>query len=242
MLLAIDTATSLAGIACWDETGLLAECTWYAQRHHTAQVLPQLELLTKHLRKTPSDMRAIGVSLGPGSWSGLRVGLSMAKGLAIAGALPIIGVGTLDALAYQYQRPFLSVFPVIRLGRDRFATAEFVTATEWRRVSDYRNVSIDELCRGVTEQALFCGDIDPQLQEAIRQRLPTQALFPSPPAAPRRAGFLAALAWQRFVANDWDDVHRLEPIYLGEPLQSTEPRDNPQKDHHEEHDVCTQSI
>lgn len=219
MLLAIDTSTTLTGIACYDESGLLGECTWYSDRNHTAQVLPQVHLLFEHLRRSPANLQAVAVALGPGSWSGLRVGLSMAKGLSVAGGLALIGVGTLDALAYQHQRPFMPIFPIIRLGRSRFATAEFLSANEWQRLSDYRNVTLQELCASVTDHALFCGDIDAEMQEQISTSVSVQTYFPSAPAALRRAGFLASLGWERFVANDWDDIASLEPIYLGEPLK-----------------------
>src|SRR5688572_9461596 len=125
MLLAIDTATTITGIALYDGGGLLAECAWASGRHHTAQLLPQLDLLLRHVGAGRDSLRAVAAALGPGSWSGLRVGLSVAKGLALAADLPLIGVSSLEALAYQQQRAGLPIYPLIRLGRDRFASAEF---------------------------------------------------------------------------------------------------------------------
>src|SRR5919202_1047122 len=104
MLLAIDTSTAQTGLACYDAQGLQCECLWHSGRDHTAQLLPQLSLLLRHLGRSRDDITAIGVALGPGSWSGLRVGMSTAKGLALARDLPVVGVGTLDVLAYQHER------------------------------------------------------------------------------------------------------------------------------------------
>ena len=73
MLLAIDTSTTQTGLACYDTTGVLGECIWQSGRDHTAQLLPQLTLLLRHIGRGSSAISAIAVALGPGSWSGLRV-------------------------------------------------------------------------------------------------------------------------------------------------------------------------
>lgn len=237
MLIAIDTSTSQTGLACYDHSGLLGEWAWQSGRNHTAQVLPQLAMLLRHLGQSQHDLQAVAVALGPGSWSGLRVGMSLAKGLAWAGNLALVGVGTLDVLAYQHPRyrPLVRIYPMIRLGRGRFATAEFAAGERgerWQRVSEDRNVTLAELGAHVQEQGaaagqtgdqvLFCGDIvgDEEARAALRQTLKERASFPAPTEAMRRPGVLAYLAWQRFVAHDWDDLARLEPRYLGEPVQA----------------------
>src|SRR3954451_5878723 len=122
MLLAIDTSTTHTGLACYSERGLLGECTWQSGRDHSAQLLPQLSLLLRHLGRERTEISAVAVALGPGSWSGLRVGMSTAKGFALARGVPVIGVGTLDALVYQHHRVGITTVPLIRLGRERFAS------------------------------------------------------------------------------------------------------------------------
>lgn len=221
MLLAIDTSTTLTGIAVVHEHGVLGECTWYSGRNHSAQVMPQLAMLLNHLGILPPDLSAVAVALGPGSWSGLRVGISIAKGVAYAGQLAIIGLSTLDVLAYQHRQGTLGIYPLIRLGRGRFATAAFAEHTdEWNRVSDYRNVSLDELCEEINDDTLFCGDIDETVRQHLRRNLNERAYFPRPADALRRSGYLAELAWQRFQAGSHDDLARLEPIYLGAPVKT----------------------
>lgn len=216
MLLAIDTSTVQTGLACYDERGVLGECAWHSGRDHTAQLLPQLTLLLRHLGVPRDAIGAVGVALGPGSWSGLRVGVSTAKGLALAHDLPVVGIGTLEILARQHSAAPMPVFPLIRLGRERFATAEFGGGA----AGQARNVTLAELCAEVSGQALFCGDIDAEAQAAIRQALGDRAHFPSPAANLRRPGYLAELAWQRLRAGQTDDITRLEPIYLGQPVKA----------------------
>jgi tRNA threonylcarbamoyladenosine biosynthesis protein TsaB len=220
MLLAIDTSTAQTGLACYDERGVLGESVWHSGRDHTSQLLPQLTLLLRHLGVAREAISAVGVALGPGSWSGLRVGVSTAKGLALARDLPVVGVGTLEILAYQHQLVEMPVFPLIRLGRERFATAEFGTGDAARTAREPRNVTLAELCAEAGEQAFFCGDVDAEVQAAIRECLGDRAYFPTPAATIRRPGYLAELAWQRLRAGEPDDVAILEPIYLGQPVKA----------------------
>ncbi len=222
MLLAIDTSTTITGIGCYDERGLLGECVWESRRNHTRQVLPQTDMLLRHIGHTPSDITAIGVAIGPGSWSGLRVGISIAKGMAIAGDIQVLGIGTLDILAYQHHYRNLPVLPLVRLGRGRFATARFQhEAQGWQRVTEYRNVTLVELCMGIREPVLFCGDLDAPLQAELHRELEGYAHFADAIANMRRTGYLAALAWHRYSAGEQDDVSLLEPIYLGEPVNKS---------------------
>jgi tRNA threonylcarbamoyladenosine biosynthesis protein TsaB len=211
MLLAIDTSTHVTGLACYDATGLLGECVWQSGREHTTQLLPQLTLLLRHLGRTPESITAVGVALGPGSWSGLRVGLSSAKGLALARGLPLIGVGTLDVLAYQHQRRGELVIPLVRLGRDRFAIPG---------AGEPRNVSLAEICAEVNGRVFFCGDIDAEVRDTLRHYLADRAQFPSAAANVRRPGYLAELAWQRLQAGMVDNLASLEPLYLAQPVKA----------------------
>ncbi|HWQ14431.1 MAG TPA: tRNA (adenosine(37)-N6)-threonylcarbamoyltransferase complex dimerization subunit type 1 TsaB [Roseiflexaceae bacterium] len=220
MLLAIDTSTAIAGLACYEARGLVGECAWFSGRDHTAQLLPQLTLLLRHIGRAREMISALAVALGPGSWSGLRVGISTAKGLALAGGLPLVGVSTLDALAYQHAQPGVTTYPLIRLGRERYASAAYgVGDAEQHRIQP-RNTTLAELCAEVSGPALFCGDIDSEVQDVLRQRLGDRARFPSPAANLRRPGFLAELAWRRLQAGEGDSVATLAPIYLGQPVKT----------------------
>jgi tRNA threonylcarbamoyladenosine biosynthesis protein TsaB len=219
MLLAIDTSTIQTGLACYDQQGLLGECAWHSGRDHSAQLLPQLTLLLRHIGRARDEIAAVAIALGPGSWSGLRVGMSTAKGFALARGVPIIGIGTLDALVYQHDRPGVTTIPLIRLGRERFATGTAPRRGDERRSIEPRNVTLAEVAAETTGRALFCGDVDADVQAALRERLGGRATFPTPAASTRRPGYLAELAWQRLLAGDTDTPASLEPIYLGQPVK-----------------------
>lgn len=189
-----------------------AECMWDSARNHTMQLLPQLDLLLAHLGREPEAITALAVALGPGSWSGLRVGLSIAKGLALAHNIPVIGISILDALVYQFSGIGLPVVPLIRLGRERFASLE-------RQLHEPYSVTLASLAADIREPALFCGDVDATTRTQLGELLGERAHFPSLAASVRRPGYLAELAWQRFQRADVDDVVTLEPIYLGQPVR-----------------------
>lgn len=214
MLLAIDTSTADAGIAYYDgERGTLGECVWHAGRDHTAQLLPQIDLLLRHLHSARSDIQAIAVALGPGSWSGLRVGMSVAKGFALARDLPLIGIGTLQALMYQHRESRLRVVPIIQLGRGRVATLV-------GDAPEPQNMTLADLAATIHEPVLFCGDIHAETQAMLRRLLHDYARFPSPAASVRRPAYLAELAWRRLAAGERDSIATLEPIYLGQPVKA----------------------
>lgn len=227
MLLAIDTSTGLTGLALYAAAGPLAECVWESGRNHTAQLLPQLDAMLRNVGAARGDLRAVAVALGPGSWSGLRVGMSVAKGLALAGGLGLLGIGTLDALAYQHGRPDLPVYPLVRLGRDRFASAEFRPDGQGSgRQGPDANLTLAELCAQIAGPALFCGDLGGETPAELRRHLGDAARLPGAAAGLRRPAFLAELAWRRLAAGQADDLVTLEPIYLGEPVKP-KPGPNP---------------
>ena len=97
MLLAVDTSTAQLGLALYDGATVAAELTWTSRARHTVELAPALSGLMSRVGLSMSDLSALAVALGPGSFTSLRVGLAFVKGLALARKLPIIGVPTLDA-------------------------------------------------------------------------------------------------------------------------------------------------
>lgn len=220
MLLAIDTSTNDSGVALATEQRVLAECSWLSGRRHAEQVLPQIDLLLRHLDVEPVGLTAIAVAIGPGSWSGLRVGMSLAKALAVAHDLPLIGVPTLDVLAYPHrQRRAEAVVPLVRLGRDRYGAAVYRwLADGWRQAEPLRNLALDEL-RSFAAPLFVCGDVDEAARALLEQHYGAQAHVASGLENVRRPAALAEIAWQRLTRGELDDLVTLEPLYLGSPVK-----------------------
>ena len=220
MILAIDTTNSYAGVALYNDQGLLAEANWRAGRGHSAQALNMIQHLLSNVGSSTSQLTGVGIALGPGSWSGLRVGLSIAKGIVLAADLPLLGSSSLDILAYPHQRTGRIVVPVLKLGRERYATAEYRLRRAWGQVSPEKNVSRQELIEGLPELALVCGEIDLKLAAEINAHCGAGVVIPMPALGMRRAGYLAELAWIRLQAGERDDPVALEPLYLGQAVRT----------------------
>src|SRR5512143_3090918 len=102
MLLAIDTATAFAGIALLDAAGPRDALQWHTERNHTVELVPHVVEMLARNNVAARDVRAIAVAIGPGSYTGLRIGLSVAKGYCFVSGAALIGVPTLDISAQAY--------------------------------------------------------------------------------------------------------------------------------------------
>lgn len=223
MELTIDTASEMASVGLSQEGALVAELTWRCSRNHSVELLPTLQYLMERAGVDKSDLRAIFVCIGPGGYTGLRVGVSTAKGLAFALGLPLVGVGRLEADAYQHADYPGPICPIHRAGRGELAWAVYTRdAAGWREVVPPRLSSLDGLLaagRRRLKRALFCGEVSDELAEGLREALGRQAAGAGAAAmSVRRAGFIAELAWQRLAAGQTDDAASLKPIYLREAV------------------------
>ncbi|MGD9145039.1 MAG: tRNA (adenosine(37)-N6)-threonylcarbamoyltransferase complex dimerization subunit type 1 TsaB [Anaerolineae bacterium] len=220
MLLAVDTATQMAGVALYDHVGgkVLGEESWSSVNRHTVELMPRLTRLMDLQGVTPVALTGLAVSLGPGSFTGLRIGMGVVKGLALAQGLPLVGIPTLDLAAHPHTTQKLPIWAVLQAGRGRICAAYYVRRKgDWKRQGDYQLTTLDKLCEQVTDPALFCGEIDAQGTEQIRRKLGLQVIIATPAASVRRAAYLAELGWERLSRGDSDDASTLSPIYLHQP-------------------------
>lgn len=220
MLLAIDTATRQAGIALYDGArGLIAEHNWHSANRHTEELVPAIAQMLGQAGAAPRDLTAVGVALGPGSFTGLRVGLAAAKGLALARGIKLLGVPTLDAVAYPHQAQPAPVVALLQAGRGRVYWAAYAHGPAgWGPQSPYALGTVVEVANATLRPMLFVGEISPADRETlIRFAGRPRAQFLPPALAMRRAGYLAELAWARYQAGDDDDPATLSPIYLQQP-------------------------
>ncbi len=224
MLLAIDTATRYASLALYGEDGVHAETTWRSRENHTVELMAQIVRLLAIDKLSKSDVRAIGIALGPGSFTGLRVGMSVAKGLALGSRAALVGIPTLDAVALVHALQPLPVWAIVAAGRGRYSVAQYVQESgSVRRVSDYHLVnaaSFADLAERASSAAgprearsLFSGEIDAALAQALAARLGERAVFALPAMNVRRAAFLGQLAWGRWQRGQVDDTASLAPMY-----------------------------
>jgi tRNA threonylcarbamoyl adenosine modification protein YeaZ len=218
VILAIDTSTDTASLALAQDNTVQAELTWRSKQNHTTQLLPNLNQLFKMTGTDAKSLTAIIIAQGPGSFNGLRVGVSAAKGLAFSLGIPIIGVNSLAVAAYQYADTGLPVCAIFNAGRSEVATATYQKKYgKWQQLVKADIVTVEHLCEQTTKKTLFCGEFLPVVAAQIRGLLKTKAVIPPQIPDFKRASFLLELGKQRLDKGDIDDAVTLQPIYLRRP-------------------------
>jgi len=218
MQLAIDTSTDTASLALVQDSEVLAELTWRCGQNHTTQLLPHLAHLLDKTEINLQSLSCIIVARGPGSFNGLRVGISTAKGLAFSLGVPIVGISTLEVAAYQHAETGLPICPIFNAGRGEIATAIYQKKQNvWRQLIPEHITTVDTLCSQITTKTIFCGEFTPFIATELRKQLRQRAIIPPPATRLRRASFLAELGLKRLEAGDYDNPATLQPLYLRRP-------------------------
>ncbi len=214
MLLAIDTSTRNAGVALAREGQVVSARSWRSAVNHTAELMPAVAHVLEGAGLSVNDLDGIAVALGPGGFSALRVGMSVAKGLALASGRPLVGIGTLDAEAQPFLQSGLPVCALLDAGRSEVSSGYF--GADGLRLREDRICAPPELLEEVAGPLLFCGEGTAAHGEIIRERMGDQALVVGhSPAA--RLWALAALGHGRLEAGETDNVATLQPYYLRMP-------------------------
>ena len=218
MQLAIDTSTDTASLALVQDSQVLAELTWRCEQNHSVELLPRLADLLSQTKSSLQSISCIMVAKGPGSFNGLRVGVSTAKGLAFSLGIPIIGISTLEVEAYQHAETNLPICPIFNAGRGEIATAIYqMKDNEWRQIASEHITTVETLCSQITTKTLFCGEFVASIAGQLKQQLKQRAIISSSTARLRRASFLAELGQQRLKAGNYDNPVTLHPLYLRRP-------------------------
>ncbi len=217
LLLALDTGSGVGGVALCRGPVVLGEETWQAGGQQTSQVLPAAARLWERAGVTAQHLQAVAVGTGPGSFSGLRVGLSLGKGFALALGIPLIGVATLDAVAYQHQGAGTTLCAVVGAGRGQYYTALYRRSRgALLRLGEYAVVTADELAERLTTagRVFVGGELSAELVAFLTRRAGGTLRCASPAAALRRPAYLAELAMGCLSEGPPPDAASLQPIYL----------------------------
>jgi len=214
MLLAMDTSTQWMGLALFDGAQVIGETIWQTRNHHTVELAPAIHELLARCGVASADLKAIAVALGPGSFTSLRIGLAVAKGMALALHIPIVGLPTLDIVAAAEPLSENPLLAILQAGRGRLAVGTYAAVLgAWRSQGEARVTNIEELSESIRRPTIVVGELAaPERQILARKR--KNVLLASPARAVRRPAYLAELAWHRWQHGKVDDVVTLSPIYL----------------------------
>lgn len=217
-VLTIDTSSPQGSVALYDGH-LLSTRSWPAGRSHTTTLLAEIHHLLDTAEVDVAALAAIGVAIGPGTFTGLRVGLGVAKGFHLATGVPLIAVSTLEATALPFSDCGRTVVPVVTAGRGRLTWTRYAAAPgDLQPLEPPRNSTIDEFVETLRndEPAIVAGELTDEEASVLRS-LPN-VVVPPLPVRLRHPGAFAAITWTRFHQDNIDDAASIEPVYLSRPV------------------------
>ncbi len=209
LILALDTSTSIASVAVYDGQQVLSETTWLAGREHSTRLLVEVDVALERIGRTAEDLTGLVVAHGPGSYTGVRVALSVAKGMASGLTLPAWGVGSLDVLALAAGPVRRPVRAVIEAGRGRYATALY---RQGLTLSEPRLATCEQLIALVDAPTVLIGEIRAEDRSRLEEHEHV-SLAPRSASA-RRAGFLAELGWRLAQTGAPGEARALDAVYV----------------------------
>jgi tRNA threonylcarbamoyladenosine biosynthesis protein TsaB len=225
-LLALDTSTRTVGLAIYDGIQVLAESTWVSHDHHTVELAPAIADALKKCGLSTSDLGALAVASGPGSFTGLRIGMALAKGIALVQHIPLIGIPSLDILAASQPPSSLPLVALLRTGRGRLAAGWYLCGAdhrgggehrgqgaEWQPVSQVEVLTPQELAQRIQTPTMVCGELTVEERQLLARKH-KNVILASPALSLRRPSYLAELAWKRWQVGQIDDPATLAPTYL----------------------------
>jgi tRNA threonylcarbamoyladenosine biosynthesis protein TsaB len=202
-------------VAIVGEDRVLCETVLNVEVTHSERLLPAVDRALGEARVALDALDGIAVSIGPGSFTGLRIGLSTAKGLAYATGLPLVGVPTLEAMAWALPAARWQICPVLDARKQEVYAALFRHGTDGlRRITDDAAMSPEQLCRLIRNPTLFLGDGIGPYGGLLRERLGEKMLLPPVAGRGPRPACVAELGRRRLLRGERDAVESLAPRYL----------------------------
>ena len=216
-ILAIDTSTQVSSVAVVSDGKLAAELTMQAKLTHSETLLPHIEEVLGMANQKKEELEGIAVSLGPGSFTGLRIGLATAKAMAYALQLPIVGVPTLRALAWHFPVEGFQLLPMIDAQKGNVYVERYM----WEhgkllRKTEVQVLSVEEVIRRTEElpgTVVLMGDVISKRIEG-KQTLPMHVMLAPLHLRMPRAANVALCGLELLKEGKTGNVMDMEPVYI----------------------------
>lgn len=214
-ILGLDTATWRASVGLLIDGRVVVEQSQLAHGSHAVSLLPLIDEVLQKAGCPVGALDAVAVSSGPGSFTGLRISLSVAKGLACAGGLRLVGVPTLEALARTVEQPPGVICPLLDARKGEVYAATFESGPNgWKRLTPDALLTPEALVKTLPVPCVVLGDAVDVYGSLLEEHWGGQVtLLPFETHAPR-GGVVARLGWERLRTGTSADMHALEPLYI----------------------------
>jgi len=214
-ILAVDTATKSCSVAVIDEQSVISEFTVNHQDTHSKFLMGMIHNILNICHLSINDLDGFALTVGPGSFTGLRIGLSTVKGLALATGKPVVGVSTLDVLAHQVPASDKLICPMMDARRKEVYVARYrFKELQFEIEKPPMALSPDNAIKNINEPCILVGDGATLYQNLIKNTMGSLAVFTNYTQHIIRASTVGHIAMPRFKSNDTDDVSLIEPLYI----------------------------
>ena len=217
-ILAIDSSSLVASVAVVEDDIMVAEYTINHKKTHSQTLLPMIDEISKMAETDLSNVDAIAVSGGPGSFTGLRIGSATAKGLGLVWNKPLVHVPTVDAMAYNLYGTDKLICPMMDARRNQTYTGiyEFVNG-EFEILVEQCAISVEELIDKINElgrEVIFLGDGVPVFKDILDEKLTVAHSYAPAHMNRQRAGAVAVLGGLYYANGKYETAAEHEPNYL----------------------------
>lgn len=216
-ILAIDTSTATMGIALLDDQKVYTEFTTNLKKNHSVRLMPMVDQLFEEVDWRPKDIDLIAVAKGPGSYTGVRIGVTTAKTLSFTLGVPLVGVSNLEAMAYGSNSFSGVISPLIDARRGQAYAGLYKKINGvWSNLEEDRIILVSdwiEIIKEYNEEILFIGD-DVQAHHETLNQLGNKAIYCTPAFNSSRPSIIGYLAKQMYDNGKIDNVFDFAPAYL----------------------------
>jgi tRNA threonylcarbamoyladenosine biosynthesis protein TsaB len=214
-VLAIDTATACGAVGLTENGRLIAELSLVSHETHSARLLPGVEWILKRVGWKIDEIDGFGVTLGPGSFTGLRVGLSTVKGFAWALKKPMVGLSSLEVLASQYRDEKVFIVPMLDARKERVYAASFRWENDrLETILPACDLPAAEFISGISGNVVLLGEGSRKYQSSIQALQRTDVTFAPLEFDLPRGATIARLTYEALLRGATLDIYQAEPTYL----------------------------
>lgn len=218
IVLGIDSSTQVNTVALIDQGRLLAETIMNTSISHSQRLMPMIDMILKEVGINITDIDGVAVSSGPGSFTGLRIGMTSAKAIAWATNKPLVGVPTLDGIAYNAQGVSGIICPILNARRNQvYASLYRFEKGELERICEYMAIEPMELIKKlhtIDGKITLLGDAIEEFATVFEENLADRLAIPTSANRLPRASQVAYLGWIRLQKGEADSSINLSPLYI----------------------------